>query len=227
MRLLLIEDEKKLSDVIKKGLLEHGFAIDQAYDGEEGRYLAETESYDLIILDLTIPKIDGLEVCKNLREKKISVPILILTARARTEDKVMGLNSGADDYLAKPFEFSELWARIQALLRRSSGSTQTVIRINNLTLDPVKREVFRGGKKISLTPKEFSILEFLARHRDEPVTRTQIIEHTWDYNFDSLSNVVDVFIATLRKKIGKNLIKTIHGVGYMLLSENHYEISAA
>lgn len=223
MRILLVEDEKRLSDVIKKGLLEHGFAIDQAYDGEEGQYLAETEEYDLIILDLMLPKVDGLTVCRNLRTKNIKTPILILTAKTTIDDKVAGLDTGADDYLIKPFSFLELRSRVHALIRRSNKEASPVIKIADLELDPTKRTVQRGGQNISLTPKEFSILEFLMRHKNEVITRTMIVEHVWDYNFESMSNVVDVFMATLRRKIDKNskvkLIHTIHGVGYRISSE--------
>lgn len=216
----MIEDEKHLSDVIKKGFIELGFAIDQAFDGEEGLYLAESESYDVIILDIMLPKLDGIAVCKLLRKKKIAIPILMLTAKAQVEDRVTGLDVGADDYLTKPFEFAELKARVNALLRRNYHQPETKIIIDNLEMDPVKRIVKRNNRQIPLTPKEFSILEFLVRHKDKPVTRTQITEHTWDYNFDSFSNIVDVFIATLRKKIDhgqkKKLIHTVHGVGYVI-----------
>ena len=220
MRILIIEDEYRLSKVVKKGLVEDGFAVDQAFDGEEGLYLAESESYDLIILDLMLPKIDGIEVCRQLRKKKIRTPILMLTAKTTTEDKVVGLDSGADDYLTKPFAFTELKARIQALLRRSHHQVDPVCKIADLEVDPIKHTVKRAGKNIILTPKEFAILEYLARHKHQVVTRTQITEHVWDYSFDALSNVVDVFITTLRRKINtgfKNkLIQTIHGVGYKM-----------
>ena len=220
MRVLIIEDERKLSNIVRKGLIEEGFAVDQAFDGEEGQYLAESESYDLIILDVMLPKINGLNVCRSLRNKKITTPILMLTAKTTVEDKVAGLNVGADDYLTKPFAFTELKARLQALLRRSHNQTQTTLQIDDLEVDPVKHTAKRGNKIIFLTPKEFSILEFLLRHQNEVVTRTQITEHVWDYNFDALSNVVDVFVATLRKKVDsgfKNkLIQTIHGVGYKI-----------
>ena len=218
MRILIIEDERKLSNIVRRGLIEEGFATDQAFDGEEGQYLAESESYDLIILDIMLPKINGLDVCRSLRSKKITTPILILTAKTTVEDKVEGLNVGADDYLTKPFAFTELKARLQALLRRSHNQTQTTLQVENLEVDPVKHIAKRGNKTVPLTPKEFSILEFLLRHQNEVVTRTQITEHVWDYNFDALSNVVDVFVATLRKKVDfgfKNkIIQTIHGVGY-------------
>jgi len=220
MRVLIIEDERKLSNIVRKGLIEEGFAVDQAFDGEEGQYLAESESYDLIILDVMLPKINGLDVCRSLRSKKIMIPILMLTAKTTVEDKVEGLNVGADDYLSKPFAFTELKARLQALLRRSHNQTQTTLQVEDLEVDPVKHTAKRGNKTISLTPKEFSILEFLLRHKGEVVTRTQITEHVWDYNFDALSNVVDVFVATLRKKVDSGfkskIIQTIHGVGYKI-----------
>ncbi len=220
MRILIIEDEHKLSDVIKTGLVEEGFAVDQAFDGEEGLYMGSSEPYDIIILDIMLPKKDGISICKDLRQKKVLTPILMLTAKTQTEDKITGLESGADDYLTKPFEFAELKARIQALLRRSHGHADTTITIDDLIIDPTHHTIKRNGKDIKLTPKEFSILEMLALHKNEVVTRTQIIEHTWDYNFDRMSNVVDVFIATLRKKIDENrpvkLIHTVHGVGFKL-----------
>lgn len=220
MRILIIEDERRLSNVVKKGLVEEGFAVDQAFDGEEGIYLAESEAYDLIILDLMLPKVDGLKVCRELRNKKIKTPILMLTAKSKIEDKVKGLESGADDYLAKPFAYVELKARIQALIRRSHNEADPLLKLDDLELDPAKHIVKRSGKIIPLTPKEFAILEYLLRHKNTIVTRTQVTEHVWDYNFDALSNVVDVFITTLRRKINtgfKNkLIQTIHGVGYKI-----------
>lgn len=218
MKILLVEDEHRISNVVKKGLTEEGFAVDTAFDGEEGQYLAESENYDLIILDLMLPKVDGLTICKELRVKNIKTPILILTAKTTVEDKAAGLDSGADDYLAKPFAFLELRSRIHALIRRSKQEPSPTLSVANLELDPIKHKVTRGGKHILLTPKEFSVLEILLRHKDEVVTRTMIIEHVWDYNFDSMSNVVDVFIAQLRRKIDKGakipLIHTLHGVGY-------------
>jgi len=220
MRILIIEDEHRLSNVVKKGLVEEGFAVDQAFDGEEGLYLAESEAYDLLVLDLMLPKIDGLKVCRELRNKKIKTPILILTAKTKIEDKVKGLESGADDYLAKPFAYAELKARIQALLRRSHNEGDPILKLDDLELDPAKHIVMRSKKTISLTPKEFAILEYLLRYKNDVVTRTQVTEHVWDYNFDALSNVVDVFIATLRRKINKGfpkkLIRTVHGVGYKM-----------
>jgi heavy metal response regulator len=224
MRILIIEDEQRLSASIKKGLVEQSFAVDQAFDGEEGLYLAVQENYDVIIMDVMLPLKDGVEICKELRQKKVDTPILMLTARTRVEDKVIGLDAGADDYLAKPFEFIELMSRIRALLRRSNHQSESIIHIDTLEIDPIKHVVKRGKKEINLTAKEFAILEYLARHKGEVVTRTQIIEHTWDYNFDSMSNVVDVFIGTLRKKIDHGekikLIQTMRGVGYRLSITN-------
>lgn len=229
MRILLVEDELRLSNVIKKGLIEEGYAVDVAYDGEEGQYLSESEEYDLIILDIMLPKIDGLTLCKSLRDKNIKTPVLMLTAKTTIEDKVAGLDSGADDYMTKPFSFLELRSRIQALIRRSKTESSPILKVFDLVVDPIKHTVTRNGKNVILTPKEFSILELLLRHKDEVVTRTMITEHAWDYNFDSMSNIVDVFVASLRRKIdkqslsgqagkasGKKLIHTVHGIGYRL-----------
>lgn len=220
MRVLVVEDEHRLASLVKKGLTEDGFAVDVAYEGEEGQYLAESEAYDLVILDLMLPKIDGLTICKELRAKNIKTPILMLTARSTLEEKVAGLESGADDYLTKPFAFVELRARVHALVRRATQENTPVLKIADLELVPTRHRVSRGGKPVSLTPKEFSILELLLRHKDDVVTRTMIIEHVWDYNYDAMSNVVDVFVAALRRKIDRgrslNLIHTLHGVGYKI-----------
>lgn len=218
MRVLIVEDEHRLSNIIKKGLVEDGFAVDQAFDGEEGQYLAEAEQYDLIILDITLPKIEGLKLCKEIRKKNIKTPVLMLTAKSATEDKVAGLDSGADDYITKPFSFIEFRSRIHALIRRSHHEISPILKIEDLEVDPLKHRVTRGEKVINLTPKEFAVLEFLLRHKGEVISRTMITEHVWDYNFDGMSNVVDVFVVSLRKKIDGDfktkLIKTIHGVGY-------------
>jgi DNA-binding response OmpR family regulator len=220
MRILIIEDEKRLSDTIKSGLTEAGFAVDQAFDGEEGQFLADTEAYDLIILDIMLPKVDGLTVCKNLRNKSNSTPILILTAKDRVEDTTAGLDAGADDYLKKPFAFQELKSRIQALIRRSHNQPTPVLSMADLTLDPKAHTVTRRTQTIDLSPKEFSILEFLLLHPNQVVTRSMITDHVWDYNYDSFSNVIDVYIGNLRRKIDKNfspkLIHTAHGVGFKL-----------
>lgn len=220
MRILIVEDERRLSNIIKKGLIEDGFAVDQAFDGEEGQYLAESEQYDLIILDIMLPKIDGLQVCKELRKKSIKIPVLMLTAKSTIEDKIAGFDSGADDYITKPFSFVEFRSRVHALIRRSHQETSPVLIIDDLIVDPLKHIVSRGGKTINLTPKEFAVLELFLRHKGEVVSRTMIIEHVWDYNFDGMSNVVDVFVGTLRKKIDTGtkvkLIQTVHGVGYKI-----------
>lgn len=220
MRVLIIEDERRLSGILKKGLVEDGFAVDQAFDGEEGLFLAESETYDLIILDLTLPKKDGMQVCLELRKKNIKTPVIMLTAKITMEDKIKGLDIGADDYITKPFSFLELRSRIHALIRRSKQRASSQLSVADLEVDPLKHSVRRAGKPIQLTPKELAVLEFLMHHKDEVVSRTMILEHVWDYNFDGMSNIVDVFIATLRKKIDgghkQKLIHTIHGAGYKL-----------
>ncbi|MBU3978496.1 response regulator transcription factor [Patescibacteria group bacterium] len=220
MRVLIIEDERRLSSVIKKGLVEDGFAVDQAFDGEEGLFLARSEAYDLIILDLTLSKVDGMQICSQLRKKNIKTPIIMLTAKITMEDKIKGLDIGADDYMTKPFSFLELRSRIHALIRRSKQHASSQLSIADLEVDPLKHSVIRAGKQIRLTPKELAVLEFLMHHKQEVVSRTMILEHVWDYNFDGMSNIVDVFIATLRKKIDgghkQKLIHTIHGVGYKI-----------
>ncbi len=223
MRILVIDDERRLSNIIKKGFAEDGFVVDQAFDGEEGQFLAESEQYDLIVLDIMLPKVDGLTLCRNIRVKNIKTPILMLTAKSSTDDKVAGLDSGADDYLTKPFSFVEFRSRVHALIRRSHKEPSLVLSIDDLVLDPLKHSVTRNGLPIKLTPKEFAILEILLRHKGEVVTRTMITEHVWDYNFDGMSNVVDVFVASLRKKVEvkgeKKVIETIHGVGFRIGSE--------
>ncbi len=218
MRILVVEDEHRLSNIIRKGLVEDGFAVDQAFEGEEGLYLAQSEQYDLIILDIMLPKLDGLQLCRELRRKNIKTPVLMVTAKSTTEDKVAGLDSGADDYMTKPFSFIEFRSRVHALIRRSHQEVSPILKVDDLELDPLKHSVIRGGKAINLTPKEFAVLEFLLRHKTEVVSRTMIVEHVWDYNFDGMSNVVDVFVVSLRKKVDggfpKKLIQTVHGVGY-------------
>ncbi|MEK7533554.1 MAG: response regulator transcription factor [Patescibacteria group bacterium] len=220
MRVLIVEDERRLSNIIKKGFVEDGFAVDQAFDGEEGQYLAESEQYDLIVLDIMLPKVDGLQVCKEIRKKNIKTPVLMLTAKSTTEDKVAGLDSGADDYIIKPFSFVEFRSRVHALIRRSHQETSPILFVDDLIVDPLKHIVKRADKTLNLTPKEFAVIELLLRHKGEVVSRTMIIEHVWDYNFDGMSNVVDVFVGTLRKKIDTaarvKLIQTVHGVGYKI-----------
>lgn len=217
MRILVVEDEVSLAANIKKGLGEQGFAVDTAPDGEVGYDLATSEAYDAIVLDIMLPKMDGLKLCRKLRTEKIMTPILMLTAKSSIEDIASGLNTGADDYLTKPFSFIELTARIQALLRRKYQNTQNELIVQDLILDPAKHSVMRGGKVCKLTPKEFSILEYLLRNKGIVVSRTMISEHVWDYNFEPGSNVIDVFVASIRRKIGDKggkIIQTVHGVGF-------------
>ncbi len=220
MRILIIEDEVRLNNILKKGFVEDGFAVDQSFDGEEGQYLAESEQYDLIILDLNLPKIDGITVCKNLRKEKNKTPIIILTAKSTIENKIEGLDCGADDYITKPFSFIELKSRIHALIRRSHNNPSPELEVGGLILNPLHHVVTRDKKTIKLTPKEFAILELLMRNAGEVTTRTKITEHVWDYNFEGMSNIVDVLVVTLRKKINNGykikLIKTVHGVGYTI-----------
>lgn len=224
MKILIVEDDKRIANVMQKGLKEEGFTVDVVHDGEEGEFMALENPYDAIILDLNLPIKSGLDICKSIRSKKNQTPIIMVTAKTAIEDRVNGLNIGADDYLTKPFVFSELLARVRSLIRRNSQQKMPLYEIDDLVMDPVKHIVTRGGKELVLTAKEFSLFEFLLAHRGEVVTRTMILEHVWDYNYDGLSNVVDVFIKTLRKKLnsagsGKPLIHTIHGVGYKLESK--------
>jgi len=220
MRILVVDDDRRLCAIIKRGLLEEAYAVDLAYDGEEGEYLAEVNPYDLIILDIMLPNKDGIEVCQELRAKKINTPILMLTAKDTVEDRVTGLDTGADDYLVKPFAFSELLARVRALLRREGISKSPELRVGDLTLNTLTRQVWRGQRPIELTTKEYVILEYIMRHPNVVVTRTMVEEHAWDYDFDSLSNLVDVYIRRLRRKIDTeredSLIQTVRGAGYRL-----------
>lgn len=220
MRILVIEDEVKVANFIKRGLEEEHYAVDIALDGEAGLYLAEVNDYDLIVLDLMIPKVPGLEVLKRIRDNKNRVPILVVTAKDTAEDIVKGLDAGCDDYLTKPFEFKVFLARIRALLRRERAETEPVLKVADLTLSPVTHKVTRGGKEIELTSKEYGLLEYFMRNPNKVLTRTMISEHVWDYHFDSMTNVIDVYVNYLRKKIDKGfepkLIHTIRGVGYIL-----------
>jgi DNA-binding response OmpR family regulator len=220
MRILVVDDDRRLCAVIRRGLLEEAYAVDLAYDGEEGEYLAEVNPYDLIILDIMLPNKDGIEVCRELRAKKIDTPILMLTAKDAVEDRVRGLDTGADDYLVKPFAFNELLARVRALLRREGMLKSPELRVGDLTLNTLTRQVWRGKRPVEVTTKEYVILEYFMRHPNVVITRTMIEEHAWDYDFDSLSNLVDVYIRRLRSKIdteGENsLIQTVRGAGYRL-----------
>ncbi|MDD5136345.1 MAG: response regulator transcription factor [Candidatus Omnitrophica bacterium] len=221
MRILVIEDERKIADFIKRGLKEEGYAVDASYDGENGLFLAKTNTYDLILLDLMLPKVDGITVCKRLREEKITSPIIMLTAKDAVKDKVTGLDAGADDYLTKPFAFEELLARIRAILRKKTEQEQaTKLQVADLLLDLTTHKVMRAGKDIELTSKEFALLEYLMRNTGKVVTRTMISEHVWDIDFDTFTNVIDVYINYLRNKIDsgakKKLIQTVRGRGYTL-----------
>lgn len=220
MRILVVDDDHRLCAIVKRGLLEEAYAVDVAYDGEEGQFLAETNSYDLIVLDIMMPKKDGLQVCRELRSAGVNTPILMLTAKDTVEDRVRGLDSGADDYLVKPFAFSELLARVRALLRRGAQSRSPELKVGDLLLNTSTREVRRGGRLVELTNKEYAILAYLMHHPNVVVSRTMIEEHAWDYDYDSMSNLVDVYIRRLRQKLGDNdgkeLIQTVRGVGYRL-----------
>lgn len=223
MRILVIEDEKKVANFIKRGLEEEHYAVDTAYDGETALYMTEVNEYDLIVLDLMIPKISGLEVLKRIRENKNNVPVMVLTAKDTVGDIVRGLDTGCDDYLTKPFEFIEFLARIRALLRREKIDKEPVLKIADLTLSLVTHKVTRRGMEIDLTSKEYALLEYFMRNPDKVLTRTMISEHVWDYHFDSMTNVIDVYVNYLRKKIDKGfkpkLIHTIRGVGYILSAD--------
>ena len=219
MRILVVEDELKVASFIKKGLQEEAYAVDVANDGAEGLSLIEMNVYDAVILDLMLPKRNGIEVMQEIRSKKLNVPVIMLTARDTLADKVMGLDAGADDYLTKPFAFQELLARLRSLLRRGKAEI-TMLKAGDLTLDPATRRVKRGEVELSLTAKEFSLLEYMMRNVNKPLSRTTLSEHVWDINFDRMTNVVDVYINFLRNKVDKDfdkkLIQTVRGVGYVL-----------
>jgi heavy metal response regulator len=225
MRILLVEDESNVAAFIKKGLEEEFYTVDVAVDGGEGLLMATSNDYDLMIVDVMLPELSGIELCRTLRGKSIKTPLLLLTAMGSVESKVKGLESGADDYLTKPFAFSELLARIKALLRRSSDSVSELT-LADLRIDLLSRRVFRGGKEIVLTQKEFSILEYLLRNKGRILSRTQIIENIWGYNFDPNTNIVDVHIRYLREKIDidfdNKLIHTVRGAGYVLKADGSH-----
>jgi two-component system OmpR family response regulator len=225
MRLLLIEDDSKIALFIKKGLKEEGYAVDHAENGEDGLHLALTEPYDLAIVDLMLPGIDGLTIIEELRKKNINTPVLILSAKRSVDDRVKGLEAGSDDYMVKPFAFSELLARVQALIRRAGGITSpSSLTFADLTMNLHTRKVFRAEKEIDLQPLEFSLLEYLMRNSGRVISKTMIMEHVWDYNFSPQTNVVEARICYLRDKIDKNfnkkLIHTVRGVGYVLKEDS-------
>lgn len=220
MRTLIVEDDRQLATFVAKGLRENALTVDLAYDGQEAIDMARTDIYDVIVLDIMLPERSGFDVIRELRAEKVETPIICLTARDQLEDRVTGLNLGADDYLSKPFEFAELLARIRALARRSGGMVPTKLQCRELELDPVTRQVRRGGRRIELTAKEFGLLEFLMRRAGRTVTRTSILDNVWDMNYDSLTNVVDVLVNRVRKKVdypfSEQLIETVRGVGYRM-----------
>jgi len=224
MRILLVEDDSKIASFILKGLKAEGFAVDHAADGENGLHLAVTEPYDAAIIDIMIPKKDGLRLIEEMRRENIKTPVIILSAKSSVDDRVRGLQTGGDDYLTKPFAFSELLARIQALIRRSSGQSEpTKLTVANVTMNLISREVVRAGNKIDLQPLEFSLLEYLMRNAGRVVSKTMIMEHVWDYYFDPQTNVVESRIYKLREKLDKSfptrLIHTVRGVGYVFKEE--------
>jgi DNA-binding response OmpR family regulator len=220
MRILLVEDDTDLAQFVGKGLKEERYAVDVAADGEQGLQLATEHPYGLLILDIMLPLLDGLTLCRRARAEGVTAPVLLLTARDTVEDKVAGLDSGADDYLTKPFAFAELLARVRALLRRGGPQQQTRLKAGDLELDPATHRVWRAGKEIVLTNKEYALLDFLLRNKNRVLTRTAIIEHVWDISYDPMTNIVDAHIRALRAKVDRDfpqpLIITVRGAGYML-----------
>ena len=221
MRILVVEDDKKIASFVVKGLKQSGFAVDHCPDGESGLLLARATPYDVAVIDVMLPKLDGLSLVQQLRQQNTRTPVIILSAKATVDDRIKGLQAGGDDYLTKPFAFSELLARVQALIRRATQTLEpTRLVVGDLTMDLLTREVTRAGQKIELQTREFSLLEYLMRHSGRAVTKTLILEHVWDYSFDPQTNVVDVLVHRLRSKIDRDfprkMISTLRGVGYVL-----------
>lgn len=221
MQILIVEDEDKIANILRKGLLEEFYNVDIAHDGEEALEKVKFNSYDFIILDLMIPKIDGLTVCKKIRDKNITIPILILTAKDDVSDKIAGLDAGADDYVVKPFSFAEISARIRALLRRGNKADPVILTILDLSLNPATKTATRNGKSISLTAREYALLEYFMRNSNMMLSKNQILEHVWDYRYEGLSNIVETYIRYLRKKLkvspnSRKLIYTNRGIGYIM-----------
>jgi len=219
MRVLVVEDEPKMARILRRGLEDEGYAIDTAPDGIDGLHMATENDYDAVILDVMLPGHDGFEVCRKMRSRSRWAPVLMLTARDGVTDRVQGLDAGADDYLSKPFSFEELLARVRALVRRGAVERPPVLWVGNLTMDPATRRVERAGKAVSLTPKEYALLEYFMRNPGVVLSRTRILDHVWDYNYDGASNVVDVYVKYLRRKIdtdGEPSLKTVRGAGYLL-----------
>jgi DNA-binding response OmpR family regulator len=223
MRILLVEDERKLSGIIKRSLNEFNYAVDLSNNGDEALFIAESNPYDLIILDIMLPGKDGISICRNLRKKKNDTPILMLTARDDEEDKIAGLDSGADDYITKPFSYPEFLARVRALLRRKSRVKSTHLKVADLELDQLTRKAYRAGQEIELRPTEYSLLEYFMNNVGHVITRTMISEHVWNGDFEAFSNVINVYVNYLKKKIDyghtKQLIHSLRGVGYILKDE--------
>jgi len=224
MRILVVEDEKKVASFIKRGLEEEGYEVDLAADGAQGLDMIKGGSYSLILMDLMLPKLDGLQVIRQMRDLDIRTPVLCLTAKDKVDDVVAGLDSGSDDYLAKPFAFAELLARVRALIRRGTADRGAELTFSDLRLDPVTHKVWRSDKEIDLTSKEYALLEYMMRNPNQTLTRSMIAEHVWDYTFDSFTNIIDVYVNYLRKKIDrdfdKKLIHTVRGVGYVLKEDD-------
>ncbi len=220
MKVLVVEDEQKVANFLQKGLKEEQFVVDVAYDGLEGEAMALENEYDLILLDVMLPGKDGVAILETLRARKIEIPVIMLTAKDMVVDKLKGFEAGCDDYIPKPFSFEELLARVRAVLRRHSGAGTNVLNFADLTLDLISHKVIRGGKEIELTAKEYSLMEYLMRNPNRVLTRTMITQHVWDYNFDSFTNVIDVYVNYLRNKVDRGfpqkLIHTVRGVGYIL-----------
>jgi heavy metal response regulator len=220
MKILVVEDEKKVASFIQRGLEGEGFSVEVAYDGESGVEIGSQDTFDLILMDVMLPKMDGLQAIKALREKGVESPVLCLTAKDTVEDIVAGLDSGSDDYLTKPFAFAELLARVRALVRRGTQERGAEITYADLRLDPVAHKVWRSDSEIDLTAKEYALLEFFMRNPETTLTRTMIAEHVWDYTFDSFTNIIDVYVNYLRKKVDRDytnkLIHTVRGIGYVL-----------
>jgi len=223
MRVLVVEDTQRMAGLLNRGLQEEGYAVDVVANGEDAVWMASENLYDVIVLDVMLPDVDGFEVCRRIREAGQWAPVLMLTARDGVRDRVEGLDVGADDYLTKPFAFAELLARLRAVMRRGHRERPPVLTVHDLTLDPATEMVRRGDQTIGLTPKEFSLLEYFMRHPGEALTRTQILEHVWDFAFEGDSNVVEVYVRYLREKIdrpfGRNSLETVRGVGYRLRNE--------
>ena len=221
MQILIVEDEEKIASFLRRGFIEESYAADIAGDGEDALYKFETNDYDLILLDLMIPKISGIEVCRKIRQTNKDIPILILTAKDSVDDKIAGLDAGADDYLTKPFALSELLARIRALLRRGNKSDPAILAIDNLTLDPSTKTAKRANRTIELTSREYALLEYFLRNQNRVISKNQILEHVWDYSYDGFSNVVETYVKYVRQKIqvgprAKELIHTKRGLGYIM-----------